>query len=320
MSRPLRIQYIDAWYHVMNRGRRGEDVFIEEQDYQLFVKVLKESSELWNVKISAFCLMSNHYHLLIQTPGANLSRCMRHINGVFTQRFNRAHGIDGQIFRGRYKSILVGEENYLIEILRYIHFNPTKGGLVDDPAEYAWSSFNAYMSNDNSWDWIYKSYIFKLLGIEEKESSEKKQASLKKDASPDIYAFFKQKNLPSIMGSKEFSDKIKTRFFHKMAHPEVPESKDLAPHRVKIIQEVSYYFDVKKDVFFEQRRGWRNTPRDVAVYLVRRITRKKLLDIGDFFKMDNYSSVSSAIDRATKRISEDKNLEQFVIGLINETT
>ena len=136
MSRPLRIQYQDAWYHVMNRGRRGEDIFIDEKDYQLFLKLLQEASKQWGVNITAFCLMSNHYHLLVQTPLANLSRFMRHIDGVYTQRFNRKHKLDGQLFRGRYKSILIGEQNYILELIRYIHFNPVKAGIVITPDTY----------------------------------------------------------------------------------------------------------------------------------------------------------------------------------------
>ena len=113
MSRPLRIQYPDAWYHVMNRGRRGESVFHNGTDYLGFIELLKESVEMWQVRIAAYCLMPNHYNLLVQTPEANLSRCMRHINGVYTQRFNRSHSCDGQLFRGRYKCILVDADSYV---------------------------------------------------------------------------------------------------------------------------------------------------------------------------------------------------------------
>ena len=121
MSRPLRIEYPDAWYHVINRGRRREKIFSGIKDYTLFIGLLKESCYMWHVRIGAFCLMPNHYHILIQTPEGNISRCMRHINGVYTQRFNRVHGFDGPLFRGRYKSILVEAETYLLELLRYIH-------------------------------------------------------------------------------------------------------------------------------------------------------------------------------------------------------
>jgi putative transposase len=101
----------------MNRGRRGDQVFEAKDDYKEFIDVLHEAIELFALRISAFCLMPNHYHLLVQTPDGNLSRCMRHINGVYTQRFNSAHSLDGPLFRGRYKAIIVGEDNYLLQLV-----------------------------------------------------------------------------------------------------------------------------------------------------------------------------------------------------------
>ncbi len=91
MVRPLRIEYPGAWYHVMNRGRRGENVFADRDDYVTFIALLQETSEMFDFQVSAFCLMSNHYHILVQTPSGNLSRAMRHVNGVYTQRYNRRH-------------------------------------------------------------------------------------------------------------------------------------------------------------------------------------------------------------------------------------
>ena len=126
MSRPLRIEYPGAWYHIMNRGRRRENIFTTSTDYHLFVDVMKETSEMFNLKVSAYCLMSNHYHLLVHTPDGNLSRCMRHINGVYTQRFNRTHKKDGQLFRGRFKAVLVDRQNERGRCLfiRYVTFMP----------------------------------------------------------------------------------------------------------------------------------------------------------------------------------------------------
>ena len=156
MSRPLRIEYPGAWYHVMNRGRRGEEIYTERNDYRLFIDLLKESAELFNIRIAAYCLMPNHYHLLIQTPDGNLSRCMRQINGIYAQRFNRVHNYDGQLFTGRYKSILVEVDSYLLQLLRYIHNNPLRAGLSDDLSAYEWSSHQGYLSDAKRWDWLYK--------------------------------------------------------------------------------------------------------------------------------------------------------------------
>jgi putative transposase len=145
MARPLRIQYSDAWYHVMNRGNRREQIFIDRGDYYAFIDLLKDCVEMWNIRVVAYCLMGTHYHILLQTPDANLSRCMRHINGVYTQHFNRSHGLDGHLFRGRYKSILVDSDVYLLELLRYIHRNPIEAGMFDRLGSYQWSSHKGYL-------------------------------------------------------------------------------------------------------------------------------------------------------------------------------
>ena len=146
MSRPLRIEYPGAWYHVMNHGRRAEKIFVNKEDCEAFIELLIESAEMWNVRIAAYCLLSNHYHILLQTPDANLSRLMRHVDGVYTQYFNRVHQSEGQLFRGRYKSILVDAESYLLQLVRYIHKNPLNAGLVNELWKYTWSSHRGYLS------------------------------------------------------------------------------------------------------------------------------------------------------------------------------
>jgi len=162
MSRPLRIEYPDAWYHVMNRGRRADEIFADKRDYQCFVDLLQEAVDMWDIRIATYCLMPNHYHLLIQTPQANLSRSMRHISGVYTQRYNRRHGCDGQLFRGRYKSILVEADSYLLQLMRYIHKNPVKAGLADNPDAYTWSSHKVYLSGAAKWKWVYSDFLLSM--------------------------------------------------------------------------------------------------------------------------------------------------------------
>ena len=136
MSRPLIIEYPGAWYHVMNRGRRGEDVFSDREDFGNFLTVLQEAALMFKARVAAYCLMPNHYHFLLQTPAGNLSRVMRHINGVYTQRYNRRWNTDGQLFRGRFKSILAEEDVYLLQLLSYIHKNPILANLVKNIQEY----------------------------------------------------------------------------------------------------------------------------------------------------------------------------------------
>jgi REP element-mobilizing transposase RayT len=113
MSRPLRIQFPEAVYHVMNRGARRQSIFIDDTDYQAFFEIFSEANRLWGIEVFAYALMGNHYHLCLRTPKGNLSRVMRHVDGIYTQRFNRRHGRDGTLFRGRYKAILIEADEYL---------------------------------------------------------------------------------------------------------------------------------------------------------------------------------------------------------------
>ena len=127
MPRPVRIEYEGACYHVMNRGRGRQPIFHTPVYYHAFLETLNDAHERFGVVIHGYCLMGNHYHLLLQTPHGNLGRVMRHINGVYTQRHNRLKPTDGPLFRGRYKAILVEADNYLLQLSRYIHRNPIEG-------------------------------------------------------------------------------------------------------------------------------------------------------------------------------------------------
>jgi REP element-mobilizing transposase RayT len=107
MARPLRIEYPGAYYHVVNRGQSRRNIFIKDKGRQTFLDLLADMARLWKVEIYAYCLMENHYHLLLSTPTGALSRPMRHLDGIYTQKFNRVHHRDGPLFRGRYKAILI---------------------------------------------------------------------------------------------------------------------------------------------------------------------------------------------------------------------
>ena len=143
MSRPIRIEFPNALYHVTARGDRREDIFEDDTDRQAFLGILARVVEQFNWLCYAWCLMDNHYHLLIQTPDANLSKGMRHLNGVFTQTSNRRHGRVGHLFQGRFKAILVDSDAYLLELARYVVLNPVRAGMVRKPQMWLWSSYRA---------------------------------------------------------------------------------------------------------------------------------------------------------------------------------
>lgn len=312
MSRPLRIEYPGAWYHIMNRGRRGELIFTGTKDYEGFVDLLHEALDLWQIKISAYCLMSNHYHLLIQTPLGNLSRCMRHINGVYTQRYNRLHGYDGQLFRGRYKAILVEEDSYLLELVRYIHRNPLRAGMVQKLDEYAWSSHHGYLSSAKKWDWIHKDIILSMLSTNKRKARHAYAQFMAQDDSEEISELFAKKKWPSILGSEDFIDWAKATFYDRKINPQIPESLQLAPDLRSIIKAVCRFYGIEEKELFQARRGASNEPRNVAIYLSRMLRRDSLLSLSKAFNMTGYSPAGSAIERIRKKMPEDKKLQKRI--------
>jgi REP element-mobilizing transposase RayT len=145
MARPLRLEFAGALYHVTARGDRREPIYTDEQDRCLWLHVLDEVCQRFNWVIHAYCQMTNHYHFVVETPDANLSQGMRQLNGVYTQRFNRRHGLVGHLFQGRYKAILVQKESYLLEVSRYVVLNPVRAGMVGAPQDWPWSSFRVML-------------------------------------------------------------------------------------------------------------------------------------------------------------------------------
>lgn len=312
MSRPLRIQYPNAWYHVMNRGRRGEALFSNEADYLAFIQLLKEVTGMWDIRIAAFCLMSNHYHLLLQTPNANLSRCMRHINGVYTQRYNRRYNLDGSLFRGRYKAILIDEDTYLLEAVRYIHRNPLNAGLVDQLKQYPWSSHNGYLSSSKKWSWLYKEYILSMFSKNKESNKELYRQFINRDEANKVKTVFMGKKLPAILGSKVFIQRIKDTYGELTKKQEVPESRLLCPSKEKIKKVVCEVYDVESEDLRVIRRGRFNEPRNIAIYLMRQLRGENLKQIGKEFNITNYSTVSSVLSAVRNRFETDKDFKKQI--------
>jgi len=312
MSRPLRIEYPGAWYHVMNHGRRSEIIFSGKTDYLMFIDLLIEISEMWNAKIAAYCLMTNHYHILLQTPDANISRCMRHLNSVYTQRYNRRHGFDGQIFRGRYKSILVCNDSHLLQLVRYIHKNPVKAGMVKDMPDYEWSSYKGYLSYAKKWKWLHKDYIFSMITSKNRGRMKPFIEFMHKDDSKEVTRLFSLKKLPSFFGPESFITGIKEKYYFKKKSYEIPEIKSLAPTSDMIIFAVCENYGVSFNELLITRRGTFNEPRNIAVYLLRQIRGENLNDIGELFNIKAYSTVSGIIRRISRLKKYNRKIKKHI--------
>ncbi len=154
MARPLRIEFAGALYHLTARGDRREAIYEDDADRQSFLDVLAEVVERYNWVCHAFCLMTNHYHLVVETVEGNLSHGMRHLSGVYTQASNRRHGRTGHLFQGRFKGILVDRDAYLLELSRYVVLNPVRAGMVDEPGQWPWSSYRAMIGTVSVPNWL----------------------------------------------------------------------------------------------------------------------------------------------------------------------
>jgi hypothetical protein len=264
------------------------------------------------VIIAGYCLMPNHYQRLVHTPDANLARFMRRINGVYTQRFNRSHQCDGQLFRGRYKAILIDADTYLLKLLRYIHRNPLNAGLVEQLDAYQWSSHNGYLSEAKKWAWLYKDFILSMLTEDERQRKRAYIEVVVMDDSREIRSIFQKKKLPAILGRQGFIDWIRGRFYQEKIDDEMPQSRAWAPDKDKIKEVVCQAYGVKKEDLQKSIRGIFNEPRNVAIYLSRQIRRDTLDEIAREFRMKRYSSTSSAIERVKVKMSQDQRFRKRV--------
>ena len=317
MSRPLRIQYANAWYHVLNRGRRRESIFRDTKDYETFLQTVQEACEFWHLRVAAYGLMANHYHLLVQTPNGNLSRCFRHIDGVYTQRFNRRHGHDGPLFRGRYKALLIEADPYLLQLVRYIHRNPLEAGLLKTLDDYPWTSHQGYLSRNPRWKWLYKDIVLEILAAHPPERIEAYRKFVVGENRKELVELFSRKRWPVFLGSEKFIAGVRGKFFSKKADSETPQRKDLAPDLELMIEVVSRGYRVKRQDLFYSRRGHGNEGRNVAIYLARRLRGDRLKEIGEAFGIGRYSTVSSVVERMKVRMGRDKLLRKKVDHLIS---
>jgi REP element-mobilizing transposase RayT len=154
MSRPLRIEFPGAVYHLTSRGDRRELIYTDGADREQFLEVLALGCARYGVQVLAYCLMGNHYHLVVCTPEGGLSRFMRHLNGVYTQAFNHRHGLVGHLFQGRFKAILVDSDAYLLSLVRYVELNPVRARLVAQAQDWPWSSHAALTGAEPPRAWV----------------------------------------------------------------------------------------------------------------------------------------------------------------------
>ncbi|GJL65090.1 MAG: hypothetical protein NPIRA05_00610 [Nitrospirales bacterium] len=327
MPRPTRIEYDHAYYHVMNRGRRRSTIFPAPPYYQAFLETLGEAQERFGLVIHGYCLMGNHYDLLLQTPRGNLGRIMRHINGVYTQRYNRLKRTDGPLFRGRYKAILVDGDNYFLRLSRYIHRNPveTTPPLVRKLEAYRWSSYPAYINHTNSPRWLQRESIYELLGHRQKYQGYRTYVEAGVD--DEIKDFYQRGRTAGVLGDDAFRTWVRENHLHDVMDKEVVAQ--VLPHALsidRIIQLVAKYFKVAPTRLRAVVKGPQNglLARKLAMYLCQQLGGHRLRDIMQAFGLSNVGSVSFITTQIRKRSREsqafEKTLQQLKRYIIKHAT
>ena len=309
MGRAWRIEYEGALYHLMSRGNDGQDIYLNDDDRKLFLETISEMSERFEVDIFTYVLMSNHYHLLVRTNRANLKKAMQWFGTTYTRRFNNRNCKKGHLFQGRYKSILVQNDAYLMQLSCYIHRNPLRAGIVKRLIDYKWSSYPIYAYAKKGPDWLSTKVILSYFkgADKHKQYREKvqKYAEEEKRLLEDIHHGM-------ILGAKKFVDKIRTQFLPDIPHNALPQQKqlakdikldDLLKESAKVVQ-----VDLDKCVQAKRLRGIDKHKRDLLVYL---LWNKGLMtneQLGRVFNISN-SAVSHSVKVFKEKMINDKKVK-----------
>ncbi|MGM0607549.1 MAG: transposase [Candidatus Muiribacteriota bacterium] len=307
MARQLRIEFEGAHYHVFARGERKDTIFLEKQDYEIFIEKLKEMLNKFNIECCAFALMPNHYHLYLITNEANLTQAMHYLNSSYTNWYKAKHQIVGHVFQGRYKALLVDKGNYFFRVIDYIHLNPVVAGIVEKPWEYHWSSCENYVGISNRYNFINK---FNYLST---YSNELKTAELKYK---EQILNSKNKKLPHrdlfkgiAIGKEDFKKKVDNFIKTKKIDFYVPTTKMNKTRNVDFFVElISDYFKVESKIIFNNKRN--NKFKKIFIYLTKKYSRLTNKEIASLYGMTP-SAVSEFYRKFLKNIESEKILNEI---------
>lgn len=321
MARPLRIQYEGAVYHVSCRGNERKEIFKDEEDRKAFLNLLKDSLKTYSVILYCYVLMENHFHLLLETPLANLSEFMRQFNITYTSYYNRRHKRIGHLYQGRYKSILVDKESYLVILSRYIHLNPVRTKQIEKASltekqrylkSYRWSSLLGYINHAKRCSFIDYSMILDAYGGDNDKSRNAYWRAISNDLSRGID--IKEKIVgQSILGSDKFINWVKEKFLGKETR-EIPSMKKILSYKVKdeIIKAICAEIEKGFDEIIKEK----GTLRQVAMELLYRAGGLKGTEIGEIMGVD-YTTVSQGRKRLKEKLTKDKNLSLLIRSIEN---
>ena len=308
MSRPLRISYQNAFYHITSRGHRKEKIFYDDKDKRTFIRKLNEAFQKYAITCYAYCLMDNHYHLFLKTTKPNISQALHYLNTSYANWFRIRYQLAGSVFQGRFKSILVDADHYALVLSVYIHLNPLRAGIVDNLEDYPWSSYPDYLNlRKSSIDHLDTSLVLNFFSPDYHSSIRQYQEYILLNQS--LEDPFKQTYRNIALGNDDFIQKIKAKIENQKSSREIPITNLTSSYNAQeIIQKVCAVNQIEHERLMSKARG--NIYRSLALYLIKKLTPLKLTEIGELFAMD-YSAVSQAVKRFEQKYRKDKEIERI---------
>ncbi len=225
MARPLRIEYPGAVYHITSRGNEKKAVFKSDQDRINFLNIFQHVNKRYNWICHAYCLMDDHYHLLIETPDGNLSIGMRQLNGVYTQLFNKLHGRTGHLLQGRYKSILIQKDSHLLEVCRYVVLNPVRAKMVEAPNAWKWGSYRATAGREDRHPCLTTDWVLGQFGGKRGKAEQEYRQFVQWGSDKNIWTEVRGQ---AILGEEAFAERLVDYLKKHKDVPEIPKSQRYA--------------------------------------------------------------------------------------------
>lgn len=311
MARPYRLQGENYFYHITSRGDDRKRIFISEYDYHKFLDYLLQAKKKYNFYLYAYVLMNNHYHLLIETTKPNISKIMQNVNSAYTTYYNIKRHKHGHVFQGRYKSILVDKDSYLLELTRYIHLNPVRAGMVKKPEEYKWSSYGGYLSKEGD-GCIDKPQISQVVSLHAERYREFVEEGMdhKVDPFKEVYGGF-------ILGRTKFIKEKLKELKEQVASGDYADKGRMVGHIG--IEEIAGVIAQAYGKELEELRQLKNRPakeRNLAIYLMKRVSALSNIEIGKYFNISD-TAVNKVVGKVEREMAEKKHFRAEVEKLLS---
>ncbi len=317
MSRPLRISFDNAVYHITARGNRRDKIFYSDNDKKVFLQKMDQTFIKYSFLCYAYCLMDNHYHLFIKTSRGNLSQGMHYLNASYANYFVAKYKTIGPLFQGRYKSLLVDEDNYALTLSCYIHLNPLRAGISKNIHEYPWSSLLDYLGKRRK---EFKPLNTQFILTQLEKNLTRSHTMYKKYILKNLTMSFPEKDIYRniALGKESYIKKIESKITALGEKREIQTTKYQGYYSPEeMIIKVSQVFNLTKEKVLKKQRG--NLYRQITLYLVKRHSSLSLKEIGKIFDMD-YTAVSQAVRRFELKVKQDNKIRtklDSVLELLN---